>query len=83
MNDEIIKKDVQQMLANARLGTQNVTQELSDIDVEIRKLIRFRDMMEDIPTCNDCWISSDCGVRPNPGELVRYNCHLYIGSQDV
>ena len=48
-----------------------------ELEKEVRKLIYFRDMICDLPTCNDC-VNKECGVRPRIGETVRYNCHLHI-----
>lgn len=50
---------------------------LDNIQQELRNLIYFRDMICNLPTCNDC-TNRKCGVKPRPGEHVRYNCHLHI-----
>lgn len=70
-------KDEKIRMRDLRLMKQQEIIELDTVDKEVRKLVYFRDMICDLPTCNDC-INRECGVKPRPGEQVRYNCHLHI-----
>ena len=72
-----MEKTILAQIHELRLGKQKEIIELDIVDKEARKLIYFRDMICNLPTCNDC-INRECGVRPRPGEQVRYNCHLHI-----
>lgn len=32
--------------------------------------------------CNNCGIAKECAVKPEWGEMVRYNCPLYVSKED-
>ena len=36
-------------------------------------------LTKDIIKCGDCNVcaNKDCGYKPNPGQMVRYNCPFY------
>lgn len=70
-------KDIKIQLRESRLMKKQELRDLDIVEQEVRKLLYFRDMICALPTCNDC-INRECGVKPRPGEQVRYNCHLHI-----
>ena len=70
-------KDEKIRMRDLRLMKQQEIIVLDSVQQEVRKLVYFRDMICALPTCNDC-ANQDCGVKPRPGERVRYNCHLHI-----
>lgn len=38
---------------------------------------RFANRVSSLPTCNDCGETKDCPFKPQWGDSVRYNCHLW------
>lgn len=48
-----------------------------DILYKITDALRVRKMISDCHSCEDCGISYLCEHRPEPGEMLRYNCPLW------
>jgi hypothetical protein len=48
----------------------------------IDSLQAFVDMMNALPSCNDC-TNKTCGYAPKLGHTVRYNCPLYRGPEQA
>ena len=42
-------------------------------------LMAYRNIVETGRDCNQCGAKDTCGYVPKPGQLVRYNCPLYVG----
>lgn len=40
-------------------------------------IIEFYELMERTHNCNDCGNIDYCGIAPDYGEQVRYNCYLW------
>ena len=40
-------------------------------------IIEFYELMERTHDCNDCGNIDNCGIAPDYGEQVRYNCYLW------
>lgn len=40
-------------------------------------IIDFYNIMDNTTNCNNCGNINSCGVAPDYGEKVRYNCHLW------
>ena len=47
---------------------------------ELQCLIAYRDIVS-TGDCNVCY-NKDCGYRPKPGQMVRYNCPFYRRATD-
>lgn len=48
---------------------------ISDIAYILDSLCVLRDIYK-AGNCNDC-TNRNCGIKPKPGQMVRYNCAFY------
>lgn len=46
-------------------------------ELELNYLKSLREIINS-HDCNECADSKDCGYRPEWGELIRYNCPLFV-----
>lgn len=46
-------------------------------------IIEFYNIMDNTTNCNDCGNINNCGIAPNYGEQVRYNCHLWKPKEKI
>ena len=44
-------------------------------------LMAYRNIVETGRDCNQCGAKKTCGYVPKPGQLVRYNCPLYVSEE--
>ena len=44
-------------------------------------LMAYRNIVETGRDCNQCGAKETCGYVPKPGQLVRYNCPLYVSEE--
>lgn len=49
---------------------------ISDVAYILDVLMVYRNIVQ-TGCCNDCGEQKTCNVRPNYGQMVRYNCPLY------
>lgn len=45
--------------------------------------IRFYERVSNLPDCNTCGKSKNCGYRPDWGETTRINCPLWVSEKEV
>ena len=43
---------------------------------EMKRLEYFRVMIGSLNNCNECG-NNECGIKPNLGEWIRYNCYKF------
>ena len=54
---------------------------IADVDYIRDTLVAYRNIIR-TACCHDCGIAKECAVKPEWGEMVRYNCPLYVGKED-
>lgn len=73
--------EARELMHKLRLNEKDSIILLDKLETEVKKLTRFRDIMENMNNCNNC-SNTECGIKPSPGEWIRYNCHLYKKGDD-
>lgn len=41
-------------------------------------IVEFYNILETTHSCNDCGNIVTCGIAPDYGQQVRYNCYLWV-----
>lgn len=59
-------------------GMNNLDRAIADVGYILDVLMAYRNIIQ-TGDCNTCKIRNECGVRPKPGQLVRYNCAFHKG----
>lgn len=54
---------------------------IADLDYIRDVLVSYRNIIS-TRSCHICGIAKECDVKPDWGEMVRYNCPLYVGKED-
>lgn len=54
---------------------------IADVDYIRATLVAYRNIIR-TGCCNSCGIAKECAVKPKLGEMVRYNCALYVSKED-
>lgn len=54
---------------------------ISDVAYILDTLMAYRNVVES-GSCNNCGTQKICPIRPEWGQLVRYNCPLYVKEGD-
>lgn len=44
--------------------------------------LEYYELMDRTPQCNNCGNIEKCGIAPQPGERVRYNCYLWTSKEE-
>jgi hypothetical protein len=55
---------------------------INDVAYILDTLIAYRSIIESGGHCNACAIKNSCGYAPKPGQVIRYNCPLYVERQE-
>ena len=50
---------------------------ISDVAYILDTLMAYRNVVES-GSCHNCGIQKICQIKPEWGQLVRYNCPLYV-----
>jgi len=60
------------------MKTERLDKAIADVAYILDTLIAYRSIIQ-TGDCNRCGIAKECGVKPKPGQMVRYNCMFYVG----
>jgi len=53
---------------------------IADLDYIRDVLVAYRNIIS-TGSCHICGIAKECAVKPMLGEMVRYNCPLYVSKE--
>ena len=57
--------------------TDRLDKAIADVAYILDTLMAYRNIIQ-TGDCNRCDISKHCSIKPKPGEMVRYNCPIYM-----
>ena len=60
------------------MKTERLDKAIADVAYILDVLMAYRNIVQ-TGDCNRCKIQKECGVKPKPGQMVRYNCSFYEG----
>lgn len=60
----------------------NISKTAREASTALKSLTDFTLIMGALSSCNNCYNTS-CGIKPDWGNRVRYNCYLYLRKDEV
>lgn len=80
-NIQALEKERDGMRANWYKSIKTIAKQRNELERVKRERDSYKCFFDDIvnrPDCNTC-IKKDCEYRPKPGQITRFNCHLWEG----